>query len=49
MGSDLDAISAKFEGQGHRSKVEVAMLKNVIFGLFDGVACVDGVRRPILT
>ncbi len=38
---DLDNISDEFEGQGHRSKVKVAMLKNVIFRLFDGVNCVD--------
>ena len=29
-----DNISDKFEGQGHRSKVNVAILKNVIFRLF---------------
>ncbi len=28
---DHDDISDEFEGQGHRSKVKVAMLKNVIF------------------
>ncbi len=30
----FDNISSKFEGQGHRSKVKVAILKNVIFRLF---------------
>ena len=34
-------ISDKFEGQGHRSKVRVAILKNVIFRCFYGVTCVD--------
>ena len=34
VGIDLDNISEEFEGQGHRSKVKVANLKNVIFGLF---------------
>ncbi len=28
---DHDYISDEFEGQGHRSKVKVTMLKNVIF------------------
>ncbi len=41
-GIDLDNISAKFDGQGHRSKVKVARLKNVIFRLFPyGVTYVD--------
>ncbi len=31
---DSDNISDKFEGQGHRSKVNVAIWKNVIFRLF---------------
>ena len=31
----------KFEGQSHRSKIKVTILKNVIFELFDGVAWVD--------
>ncbi len=30
-GVDLDNISDGFEGQGHRSKVKVTRLKNVIF------------------
>ena len=30
-GIDLDNISEKFEGQGHRSKVKVIHLKKVIF------------------
>ena len=33
---DLDNISDEFEGQGHRSKVKVAMLKNVFFKLLMG-------------
>ncbi len=32
-GIDVDDISAKFDGQGHRSKVKVARLKNMIFRL----------------
>ena len=28
---DIDAISVRYECQGHRSKVKVAMSKNVIF------------------
>ncbi len=31
---DLDNISDEFEGQGHRSKVKVAMLKNMILFSF---------------
>ena len=38
---DLDNISDFFEGQVHRSKVKVAMLKNMIFFLFVDVTCVD--------
>ena len=41
MRDDLDNRSDEFEGQGHRSKVKVATLKNVIIGLFDGVTCVQ--------
>ena len=40
MGTDLDDISDEFDGQGHRSKVKVAMLKNAIFGASDGLAYV---------
>ena len=40
MENDLDKILAKYEGQGHTSKVKVATLKNVIFGLLNGVTCV---------
>ncbi len=40
-GIDLDKVSDKFEGQGHRSKVKVAIKKNVIFRRFYGVTCVD--------
>ncbi len=39
-GVDRDNISDEFEGQGHRSKVKVARLKNVIFGCSYGVTCV---------
>ena len=35
-GLDLDNISDEFEDQGHRSKVKVARLKNVIFEVSDG-------------
>ena len=38
---DLDKILDNFEGQGHRSKVKVAILKNVIFRHFDGATCID--------
>ncbi len=31
IGIDLDNISDEFEGKGHRSKIKVTMLKNVIF------------------
>ncbi len=31
----------EFEGQGHRWKVRVTILKNKIFGRFYGVPCVD--------
>ncbi len=31
MGIELDDISDEFDGQGHRVKVKVTMLKNVIF------------------
>ncbi len=34
-------ISDEFEGQGHRSKVRVVILNNLIFRCFYGVTCVD--------
>ena len=34
-GIDLDNISDKFKSQGHRSKVKVARLKNMIFEFSD--------------
>ncbi len=37
-GMDLDYISDEFEGQGHRSKVKVVILKNTIFKISDGLA-----------
>ena len=37
----FDNISDEFEGQGRRSKVKVAILKNMISGPFYGVTCVD--------
>ncbi len=36
-GVDNDIISNEFGGQGHRSKVKVAGLKNVIFGFSGGL------------
>ncbi len=41
MKNDLGKISAKFEGQGYRSKVKVVTLKNAVFRLFDDLTCVD--------
>ena len=41
-GVDLDNISNEFEGQGHRSKVKVARLKNVIFGFSGGLTWLIG-------
>ncbi len=41
MKINLGDILDEFEGQGHRSKVKVTRLKNVIFLALDGVACVD--------
>ena len=37
----LDNISDEFKGQGQGSQVKVAILKNMIFRLFDGVICID--------
>ena len=37
-GIDLDNISDEFEGQGHRSKVKVIQLKNVILRVFAWVS-----------
>ncbi len=42
---DLDNISDEFKGQGHRSKVKVAMLKNVIFKAFDGLNYVESLSH----
>ncbi len=39
VGNDLDKISAKFEGQGHRSKVKVTRSENVILTVSDGLTC----------
>ncbi len=44
---DLDIILNEFEGQGHRSKVKVARMKNVIFGFSDGLACADSLCHVI--
>ncbi len=38
-GPDFNNISNRFEGQGHRSKVKVTRLKNVIFRLSDWLTC----------
>ncbi len=37
----LDNISDEFEGQGDRSKVKVALLKNNILKRNDGGICLD--------
>ncbi len=39
VGNDLDKISAKFEGQGHTSKVKVTGSENVILTVPDGLTC----------
>ena len=39
-GIDIDNISDEFEGQGYRSKVKVARLKNVISEVPDGLVFV---------
>ena len=41
MNIALDDTLDEFEGQGHRSNVKVTNLKNVIFGLFNGLTCVE--------
>ncbi len=38
IGIDFDDISDEIDGQGHRSKVKVVRLKNVIFGVSDRLA-----------
>ncbi len=44
-GIDLDNILDKFEGQGHRSKVKVIQIKNVIFRVLAWVLCViNGIK-----
>ena len=35
-GIDLDELSDEFDGQGHRSKVKVIKLKNIIFEFWPG-------------
>ena len=37
-GIDLDEISDEFDGQGHRSKVKVIQLKNVILEFWPGLS-----------
>ena len=39
-GIDIDNISDEFEGQGHRSKVKVARMKNVISKVPNGLVFV---------
>ncbi len=39
-GIDLDGILDEFDGRGNRSKVKVEQLKNVFFGLLEGVFCI---------
>ncbi len=38
----LDNIWDEFEGQGHRSKVKVARLKNLILKFSGGLTCLSG-------
>ena len=46
-GVDFDDISDEYNGQGHRSKVRVAMLKNMIFGVSDRLICADSLCHVI--
>ena len=48
-GIDLNKISTKFDGQGHRSKVKVTRLKNVIFWVSKGECCVYAILSWHLT
>ncbi len=48
VGTDLDDISDEFDGQGHRSKVKVAMLKNGIFGASNGLAYVYSLSHHLM-
>ena len=45
--NDLDNISDEFDRQGHRSKVKVARLKNVIFGFSVGLTCAGSLCHVI--
>ncbi len=43
----LGYISNEFDGQGHRSKVKVVRLKNVIFGVSDMFTGADSLCHVI--